>query len=30
MEALFKNKTKLSEENYLNLVQFHQKKNNWK
>ncbi len=30
MEPLFKNKTTLSEKNYLDLVQFHQKKNNWK
>lgn len=30
MEPLFKNKTLLSEENYLDLVEFHQKKNNWK
>lgn len=30
MEPLFKNKTVLSKENYMNLVEFHQKKNNWK
>ncbi len=30
MEALFKNKTTFSQENYMKLVAFHQKKNNWK
>lgn len=30
MQALFKNKTVLSSKNYLHLVDFHQKKNNWK
>lgn len=30
MELLFKNKTILSKKNYMNLVKFHQKKNNWK
>lgn len=30
MQILFKNKTTLSPENYIHLVQFHQEKNNWK
>lgn len=30
MEPLFKNKTTLSSKNYIQLVKFHQKKNNWK
>ncbi|MCI9178143.1 MAG: YcxB family protein [Clostridia bacterium] len=30
MQILFKNKTILSSSNYIHLVQFHQKKNNWK
>lgn len=30
MELLFKNKTTLSSKNYIELVKFHQKKNNWK
>lgn len=30
MELLFKNKTTLSKENYMQLVHFHQEKNNWK
>ena len=30
MEPLFKNKTTLSKKNYIELVKFHQKKNNWK
>lgn len=30
MEPLFKNKTTLSKENYIDLVKFHQKKNSWK
>ncbi len=30
MKILYKNKTVLSKKNYMNLVEFHQKKNNWK
>lgn len=30
MKILFKNRTILSKENYLKLLEFHQKKNNWK
>lgn len=30
MKPLFKNKTTLSKENYIDLVEFHQKQNNWK
>lgn len=30
MEPLFKNKTVMSRENYIHLLEFHQKKNNWK
>ena len=30
MEPLFKNKTNLSKKNYIELVKFHQNKNNWK
>lgn len=30
MKPLFKNKTTLTKENYMKLVEFHQKKNNWK
>ena len=30
MEPLFKNKTTLSSKNYIELVKFHQKENNWK